>query len=134
MTESIIKKYYDGLREKKLIGIRCKKCGKYTFPPTSACEHCGSFDFQWVEMSGKAKLIYVSHNITPAPHPRFTTIAPYAYGHVQLEEGVFVQAIISNIPVDNEVLKEYFYRGPVDVIADFRELDGIPFLAFKTLD
>lgn len=132
MPESIIKKYYDGLRDRKLIGIKCRKCGKYTFPPTSACEHCGSFDFDWVEMSGKAKLLLVSHNITPAPNPRFTPIAPYAYGHVQLEEGVFIQAIISDIPVDIKVLKEYFDKGPIDVIADFREIDGIPFLAFKT--
>jgi hypothetical protein len=59
----------------------------------AGCTHFG-------KMSGKAKLIYVSHNITPAPNPRFTPISPYAYGHVELEEGVFIQAIISDIPVD----------------------------------
>jgi hypothetical protein len=52
---------------------------------------------------------------------------------VELEEGVFIQAIISDIPVDIKVLKEYFDKAPIDVIADFREIDGIQFLAFKTL-
>lgn len=133
MPESIIKKYYDGLSAKQLVGTKCQKCGKFTFPPTSACEHCGSFDFDWVEMSGRGKLIYVSHNITPAPNPRFTPIAPYAYGHVQLDEGVFVQGIVSNIAVDPKILQEYFEKGPVDVVADIREIGGLPILAFKVV-
>lgn len=133
MPESIIKKYYDGLKANQLLGTRCQKCGGYTFPPTAACEHCGSFALDWVEMSGKAKLIFVSHNITPAPNPRLTPIAPYAYGHLQLEEGVWIQAIISNIPVDVQVLREYFDKGPVDAVADIREVDGLPLLAFKTV-
>lgn len=133
MPDSIIKKYYDGLKANRLIGIKCKKCSGYTFPPTTACQHCGSFEFDWVEMSGRGKMLFVSHNITPAPNPRLTPIAPYAYGHIQLEEGVFVQGIVSNIPADINILQEYFEKGPVDVIPDVREVGGLPMLAFKVV-
>jgi len=132
MPESIIKKYYEGLKANKIMGTKCKKCGAYTFPPTTACEKCGSFDIDWVEMSGRGKMLLVSHNVAPGPNPRLTPLAPWAYGHIQLEEGVFVQAIITNVAVDPEKLRDYFNKGPVDVIADIKEIGGLPYLAFKT--
>lgn len=135
MAESIVKKYYDGLLQKKLIGCKCRKCGKYTFPPTLLCAFCGSDDTEQVTMSGKGRLLFVSHGMAPPPNPRFAAIAPYAYGHIKLHEGCYVDAIISNIPVDNEVLNEYFKKCPVDVEADISSLenDPLPYLAFRVI-
>lgn len=133
MPESIVKRYYDSLKEGKLIATKCKACGGHTFPPTTMCEHCGSSDLEWVEFSGLGKLIFVSHGIAPAPNPRFSELAPYAYGHIALEEGVYLQAIITGIEVDSEVLNKYYEKGPVNVKADILEVKGLPVLAFKTV-
>lgn len=131
MPESIVKRYYDSLKEGKIIATKCKSCQSLTFPPTTLCECCGSSELEWVNFSGKGKLLFVSHGIAPAPNPRFAEMAPYAYGHVELAEGVYVQAIITGVEVDPEVLNRYFEKGPVDVKADILEVQGLPVLAFK---
>lgn len=133
MPESIIKKYYDGLLEKKLVGAKCHKCGQYSFPPTMLCASCGSDDLEFVQMSGKGQMLYVSHGMSPPPNPRFESIAPYAYGHIKMEEGCYLHAIISNIPVDIEVLADYFKKCPVEVEADVGQIDELPYVAFKVV-
>lgn len=131
MPESIVKSYYDNLKQGKLIATKCNSCKGYTFPPTSCCEHCGSDNIEWIELSGKGTLLYVSHSIAPAPNPRFFELAPYAYGHILLEEGVYVQGIITGISIDPEVLNQYYEKGPVSVEPDILDVKGLPVLAFK---
>jgi uncharacterized OB-fold protein len=131
MPESVVKEYYEHLKDGRLIGRKCNACGGYTFPPTTACEHCGSMDLAQAEFSGKGRLLYVTHSIAPPPNPRFFEMAPYAYGHVKLEEGVFVQAIIVGVDIDPENLKKLYDKGPVDVAAQIIEVEGLPILAFK---
>ncbi|AOT69568.1 Zn-ribbon domain-containing OB-fold protein [Geosporobacter ferrireducens] len=130
MPESIIKGYYENLRKGKLIGNKCK-CGGYTFPPTAACEHCGNSETEAIELSGEGALLFVSHSMAPPPNPRFNKIAPYAYGHVCLEEGIYVQAIINGIDIEPESLMKYYEKCPVKVRADIIEAEGLPVLAFK---
>ena len=131
MTDSIIKRYYDALGEGKLLAEKCDRCGAVTFPPTTACSACGSFEQRWSELSGRGKLLYVSHGMAPPPNPRFNDLAPYAYGHIRLEEGVFVQAIITGVAIDPETLKGFFEAGAVDVVPDILEVQGLNVLAFK---
>jgi len=131
MTDSTIKGYYDALAQGKLIGRKCDQCGEVTFPPTTACGSCGSYDQKQVELSGKGKMLYVSHGMAPPPNPRFNDLAPYAYGHIQLEENVYVQAIITGVSIDPETLKGFFEAGPVDVVPDILEVQGLNVLAFK---
>lgn len=133
MNESVIKKYYDGLSEGKIFAKKCHRCGKLTFPPTSMCEFCGSSELEWTEISGKGKLLFVSHGITPPPNPRFAKIAPYAYGHVCLDEGIYVQGIVTNVDIDPKTLFEYYEKGPVDVVADIMTVEDLPILAFKVV-
>ena len=131
MTDSIIKRYYDALGQGKLMGKKCDQCGEVTFPPTTACNSCGSYEQTWVELSGKGKLLYVSHGMAPPPNPRFNDLAPYAYGHIRLEEDVYPQAIITGVSIDPETLKGFFDKGPVDVVPDVLEVQGLNVLAFK---
>lgn len=116
-----------------MVGAKCQKCGKITFPPTTRCTYCREDEMEWVQLSGKGKLLYVTHGMAPPPNPRFTDIAPYAYGHIKLDEGSYIQAIISNIKVDVEELRSYFEQGPVDVEATIIEMEDIPVLAFKVV-
>lgn len=131
MTKSLIEAYYDNLAEGKLIGHRCEKCGAIAFPPTAACPKCSGFEQTPVELSGRGEVLYVSHSMAPPPNPRFNDIAPYGYGHVKLEEGVFVQGIVTGVDIEPASLKAMFEAGPAPVVADILTLDGLPVLAFK---
>lgn len=133
MPISMIQTYYDALRERRILAVRCDACHGLTFPPTGSCEHCGSAALEQVELSGRGRLEYVSHNIAPAPNPRFAALAPYTYGHVRLDEGVYVQGLVTNIDPDPELLAEHFVTGPVDVEADIIEVEELPVLAFKVV-
>jgi len=131
MPKSIIRGYYEDLEQKKLNGKKCRKCDKITFPPTAMCEHCGSRDVEAFKLSGEGELLYVSHSMAPPPNPRFNKLAPYAYGHVRLEEGVYVQAIINGVGIDPESLMEYYQKCPLKVVTDIIEAEGLSILAFK---
>lgn len=134
MATSVIKRYYDALAEGTIVATKCRRCGTLTFPPTTACERCGSDELDWTEFSGKGKLIYLSHGAASPPNPALADLAPYCYGHIELDEGVFVQAIVTNVEVDPTVLAAIFERGPVEVEADIVNVGGLPVLAFRTID
>jgi uncharacterized protein len=130
-AKSAIELYYTGLGEGKLKARRCRDCDEYTFPPTGCCSHCGGWSLDWKELSGKGTLLYASHNITPACHPRFEPIAPYVYGHIRLAEGIIVQAIIQGVKATPEDLGELYQRGEVPVEVDIMQMEDLPVLAFR---
>lgn len=132
MAQSIVIQYYDALKKGILIAHKCKKCGEHTFPPTTMCAHCGSSDQELVEISGKGKLEYVSHGASPPPHPRFTSAAPYAFGHIRLNEGIYIQGIVTNIDISPKTLAEYYNKGPVAVKPNIKTYDDdLPVLSFE---
>ena len=130
-VKSAIELYYTGLGEGKLKARRCRDCDEYTFPPTGCCAHCGSWSLDWAELSGKGTLLYASHNITPACHPRFEPIAPYVYGHIRLAEGIIVQAIIQGVKATPEDLGQLYEQGEVPVEVDIMQREDLPVLAFR---
>lgn len=129
--ESVIRTFYEALRRGRLEARRCRTCGKITFPPTGCCEHCGGFDVEAVTLSGKGVLLFATHNITPACHPRFESIAPYVYGHIRLDEGVIVQAIVRGVEATPAALEALFDRGPIPVTAAVMEMADLPVLTFE---
>jgi len=131
MTDSIIKQYYDALGQGKLVGKKCGQCKRITFPPTTACNSCGGYELSEVELTGKGKLLFLSHGMAPPPNPRFNDLAPYAYGHIRLEEDVYLQAIITGVSIDPGTLKDIFEAGPVSVVPDILNVQGLNVLAFK---
>ena len=46
----IVKPYYDGLKEGKILGMKCTDCGDVNFPPLPSCQACGGYHTEWVEM------------------------------------------------------------------------------------
>jgi len=128
---SALRAYYEGLSKGVFQGIVCKGCGHHTFPPTGCCEHCGSWDVAPVNLSGEATLLYATHNITPACHPRFEKIAPYVYGHLRLKEGPIVQAIILGVEATPAALRTLFERGPVPAKAETLRTEDLSVIAFR---
>jgi len=117
--------YEQYLKEEKLMGSRCKKCGALFVPPRSICVKCYSSDMEWVEMKGDGRLAAFTC-ITVAPPfmiaQGYDRKHPYCSGVVELEEGARVDARIegmdANKPEDINVgmpLKvKFLHRGEGD--------------------
>ncbi len=131
MPDSMIKTYYDNLRQGKLVGLKSEKNGAITFPPAAAGPGADGSPLTPIELSGRGEALFISHSMAPPPNPRFNDLAPYAYGHVKLEEGVFVEGIITGVDIDPANLQKIYEGGPVPVVADILEVEGLPVLAFK---
>jgi uncharacterized protein len=131
MNESIIQRHYDGLAAGAMRAHKCKRCAHVTFPMTTACEACACFDFDEVTLSGKGTLLYASHGASPPPHPRFTSLAPYVYGHIELAEGIFVQAIVRGVEGSPEAVAKLYSTLPVPVTFSVLETADLPVLAFQ---
>ena len=117
--------YNQYLNEDKLMGSKCRKCGRLFTPPRSLCIDCFSTDMEWVEMKGKGKLgaftcIYVGPQFMI--EEGFNRKKPYCVGVVELEEGTRVDARIEGVdPAQPETIKvgmpltvEYLHRGEGD--------------------
>jgi len=73
------------LKDGRIMGSRCNKCGAISFPPRADCEACMSGDFEFFEMTGKSVLNTYT-KIVAAP-TGFEDETPYIVGVVDLEEG-----------------------------------------------
>ena len=71
-----IRLYWDGLFKGVFRASKCGRCEKHIFPPTSCCEHCGSWDVAGVELSGRDTLLFATHTGPAASHPRFEKTWP----------------------------------------------------------
>ncbi|MDF1872835.1 zinc ribbon domain-containing protein [Vannielia sp.] len=129
-----IRWYYEGLSKGVFRASKCSDCGKFTFPPTGCCEHCGSWNVEDAELSGKGTLLFATHSGSDASHPRFEKAAPFVYGHIRLEEGPIAQAIIQGAEPTPEDLKALYEKGPVPVQAVTLQMDDLPVIAFKLQD
>jgi uncharacterized OB-fold protein len=93
-----IEQFYKQLAQGRLMAGKCLRCGKIHLPPRTLCDNCFSQEFEWVEVSGKGKLLtYTVIHIAP---PQFQTLAPYVVGIVQLENGLRIPGMISGVTQD----------------------------------
>ena len=54
-------KFWEGLKEGKVYGTRCKACGKIFFPPNGDCSACLSPDMEWIQLSNEAEIEAFTH-------------------------------------------------------------------------
>jgi uncharacterized OB-fold protein len=93
-----IEQFYKRLSQKKLMAGKCIKCSKLHLPPRPICDNCYGQEFEWVEISGKGKLLtYTTIHIAPV---QFQALAPYTVGIVQLENGLKLPGMISNVAAE----------------------------------
>jgi hypothetical protein len=52
--------FIDHLEQGKVMGTRCKDCGRLFFPPRADCYHCLGSHMEWFEVDGKGRLITYS--------------------------------------------------------------------------
>lgn len=103
--------YWAGMREHRLLVQRCSGCQKLRHYPRPLCDHCYSFDHEWVELSGRGRVH--SWTVSHHPfHPGFKRETPYTTVTIDLEEGVRLHAPLVgadgvNVHVGMRVLVDY---------------------------
>ncbi len=96
-----IEQFFKFLKEKKLMAAKCARCGTLYLPPRPVCSNCYSKELTWTQLKLRGKLAtYTVIHMAPEP---FQNMAPYAYGIVELENGLRLPGMIRN--VEHEKLK-----------------------------
>jgi uncharacterized OB-fold protein len=83
----------------KLLGNKCKSCGRLYFPKVQFCFECFSKDLEEIVLSRRGKL----YTYTTCYYPSAHFPAPYTIGFVDLTDGVRVFAPL--IPVEGKPFK-----------------------------
>ncbi|MDD7643028.1 MAG: zinc ribbon domain-containing protein [bacterium] len=130
--EKVVEKFYQGLEEGKILGKKCAKCGAVEFPPVYACNTCGGWDMEWVEISGKAKLHSIVMPAALSTKPEYKALGKYAYGEVELEEGSRLNAVVRGI--NKKKRNELSDKLPVDVKAAIYQRDGYKTVVFDLVE
>lgn len=108
--------FWAAARERRLVIQRCLGCDACRFPPEIACSHCGSGDFEWAAVSGRATL-YTWTVAHPPLLPFFRERAPWPIAVVQLEEGPRLVTNIIGVPVNG-------YEIGMPLAVDFEDVEG----------
>lgn len=119
--EPIVKRFYDGLDEGRILGRKCPVCGAVEFPPRIACTACGSFEMDWLEMSGNGQVTaIVATSKMTGPHTQ--VFQPFVMGCVTTEEGAQLNAVVRG--VTPEMIPEIRKKLPLPVKAAIFPRDG----------
>ena len=89
------KEYSEALKKDKLLGLKCKECGKINVPPKMVCGQCTSLDMEVLELSGKGN-IQTFTTVFVAPEGREAE-APYTIVMVELDEGPWIAGNLIDI-------------------------------------
>jgi len=101
VAETKVKDFIKFLEDGKIVGTKCKKCGKVYFPPRTDCDSCLSSDVEWVPLSGKCKLI--TYTVVHFAPPRFRCDCPYNLAVAKFVEGPMVFAPLSKDVKQEEI-------------------------------
>jgi uncharacterized OB-fold protein len=93
-----IEQFYKHILQGKLMGCKCKKCGKIHLPPRPLCDRCYSKDFEWVELPQNGRLL--TYTVICVAPKQFQEMAPYAVGIVELENGIKIPGMIRGVAIE----------------------------------
>ena len=82
--------YEQFVKERKVMGSKCKNCGALSLPPRPICISCFGTKMEWVEFKGTGRLAAFSSIVVAPPYmvkEGFNRNNPYVVGVVELEEG-----------------------------------------------
>ncbi|MFW6099028.1 MAG: Zn-ribbon domain-containing OB-fold protein [Thermodesulfobacteriota bacterium] len=88
--------FIDYLEQGKVMASRCQTCGMVFFPPRADCYKCFTSDMEWVEVSGKGKLVSYS-KLEFAPIG-FGDDLPYAIALLDYGDYKVFGRIADNVP------------------------------------
>jgi uncharacterized OB-fold protein len=92
--------YEQFLKELKIMGSKCKKCGALALPPRPICISCINSEMEWVRFKGIGRLAAFTSIAVAPPYMAkegFGRTNPYVVGVVELQEGVKTVARIVGV-------------------------------------
>lgn len=89
------KEYNEALKQNKLLGLKCRKCGAVTVPPRIACSKCTSTELDVTELSGKGTIQTFTTVFVP-PEGREPE-SPYVIVVVELDEGPWLMGNLTGV-------------------------------------
>lgn len=132
MVEKIAEMFYNGLAKGKIYGALCKDCGKWTFPPVTACRECGSKKIEYKTISGDGTVYFYSTSILPPK--KFAQYSPYAYGLVELKEGPTFMTMVEGLDASTpEKIAEGNKKLPLKVKAKVSKKAGMNVVVFRVV-
>ncbi|MGQ9695761.1 MAG: Zn-ribbon domain-containing OB-fold protein [Thermodesulfobacteriota bacterium] len=92
--------YEQFLKEGKIMGSLCQKCGAKALPPRPICISCYGTQMEWIEFKGEGKLAAFTDIVVAPPFMAkegYGKNNPYVVGVVELKEGVKIVARLTGI-------------------------------------
>ncbi|ACP56361.1 Zn-ribbon domain-containing OB-fold protein [Saccharolobus islandicus] len=105
-------KFFEGLREGKILATKCPKCGSIYFPPQDDCPKCKISNLEWIEMPKEGEIVaYTVVNVKP---PSFSHYQDYIVGIARMSNGVNVLGWVraKEVRVGMKVKLEVIERKP----------------------
>ena len=94
-----INQFYKFIGERRLMAAKCKNCGLLLVPPRPMCTRCLSTNLEWIELKPRGKVLtYTVIHVAPK---QFESIAPYAFGIIELEDGPRLPGMIKGVEFDD---------------------------------
>jgi uncharacterized OB-fold protein len=94
--------FIDYLEKDRVMATRCKDCGLVFFPPRADCYKCLASNIEWIEVSGKGKLVTYS-KLKYAP-VGFEGDLPYAIAVLDYGDFKIFGRIASDVPDEDIAL------------------------------
>jgi len=126
--------YEQFLKEKKIMGSKCSKCGALALPPRPICISCFGHRMEWMPFKGRGKLAAFTDIFVAPPamaKEGFGRTNPYVVGVVELEEGAKIVARITGVDAMNPETIQVGTPLEAEFIPTGQEPDGKTCLAFR---
>ncbi len=94
----LMAKFLNELKNNRLMGIKCLKCGTRYLPPRAHCA-CGSTEIEWYEAPKQGKLL--TYTIVAFPPESMTKYAPYILAVAELDDESRILAHIADVTPKN---------------------------------
>jgi uncharacterized OB-fold protein len=83
-------RFYEGLKNGKVLATKCTSCGKIFFPPNTDCPECLTSELNWVELSSEVEIETFTHVVIRPT--TFQQNKPYTVAIGKLKEDVKILA------------------------------------------
>ena len=119
--------YKTAHNEHKFMLPHCLSCNQYFWPGAIICQHCGSFEVEWKEVSGHGKIYSFVEGVFPF-HKGIKEYLPIAICSVNLDEGPRVFGRLVNY---GDSIEKVPYDAPVHVVWLVDEEKGCTIMGFE---